>query len=158
MASTKAIGDIGEQLAVEYLEEKGYEVLERNAKYCDCEADIICCCYVDRLGNVVKQNRKSPLKRLFGKRKSASYVKSGLLRVIVFCEVKTRTGGEYGEAVEAVTPYKMGRYVTLAKAYIARHFTANDDVRFDVIEVGDGGINHIENAFSENDARYPKRR
>ena len=34
----------------------------------------------------------------------------------------------------------------------------NNDLRFDVIEVGEGGINHIEGAFGENEAKYPRKR
>lgn len=38
---TKAIGDIGENIACDYLEDNGYEILERNAKYLGAEADIV---------------------------------------------------------------------------------------------------------------------
>ncbi|MDE6303158.1 MAG: YraN family protein [Clostridia bacterium] len=159
MASTKATGDIGEQLAAEYLERQGYTILERNAKYAGCEADIICCCEVKPDGTIVKPKKQNGLfSKLFGKHKSGSSQNRNTNRVTVFCEVKTRTGGEYGEAIEAVDAYKIGRYVTLAKAYAARYFTANEDIRFDVIEVGqDGEINHVENAFTANDARYPRK-
>ncbi|MCM1305806.1 MAG: YraN family protein [Bacteroides sp.] len=79
-------------------------------------------------------------------------------RTIVFCEVKTRYDSAYGSAAEAVTPYKIGRYVRAAKAYLARLANVNKNLRFDVIEVGESGINHIENAFDEGDAKYPRKR
>jgi putative endonuclease len=36
-----SLGKKGEDLAVEYLKEKGYEILERNIRYERCELDII---------------------------------------------------------------------------------------------------------------------
>lgn len=158
MANTKAIGDKGEQIAAEYLESKGYAVLERNAKYCGCEADIICCCYENSDGTIVApKKRKVGFNNTFLKNKDSVLSKNGVRRIIVFCEVKTRAGGDYGFGAEAVTPYKMGRYVTLAKAYMSYHHITDEDVRFDVIEVCDGEVNHIKDAFCENDARYPRR-
>ena len=41
MKNTRATGDIGENIAVEYLKTKGYKILERNAKYTGVEIDII---------------------------------------------------------------------------------------------------------------------
>ncbi len=42
MKNTTLIGNIGEQLACDYLTDKGYRILERNAKICGAEIDIIC--------------------------------------------------------------------------------------------------------------------
>ena len=145
--NTTFVGNIGEQIAVDHLRENGYRILERNAKICGCEIDIICEAYVKPDGSVVA--KKNGFKRF--SLKDAE-------RVIVFCEVKTRMGTEYGSAVEAVTPYKIGRYVTAAKAYVSTLKNVNSTIRFDVIEVGDNGINHIEGAFWENEAKYPRRR
>lgn len=39
--NTKAIGDVGEEIAVQYLRDKGYKILERNAEYAGVEIDII---------------------------------------------------------------------------------------------------------------------
>lgn len=126
MKNTTFVGNIGENIAADYLKAKGYRLIERNAKLCGVEIDIIC-----------ETNDKS--------------------RTIVFCEVKTRSDGEYGSAAEAVTPYKVGRYVTAAKAYLARKANLNRNLRFDIIEIGDDGIEHIESAFDEGDAKYPRR-
>ena len=41
MPNTKAVGNIGEELAARYLEKRGYVMLERNAEYAGCEVDII---------------------------------------------------------------------------------------------------------------------
>ena len=157
--NTKIIGDIGEKIARDVYTERGYKILEINAKYCDCEVDLICECYVDENGNLIRQkeeNRISKfLEKLGIKRKSDKQNKGE--RTIVFCEVKTRYGEDMGAPEEAVTPYKVGRYVTAAKAYISFHRLANANVRFDIFTVGENGYNLIENAFTENDAKYPKR-
>lgn len=42
MNSNLDIGEFGEDLAVEYLESKGFEILERNWRYKHWELDIIC--------------------------------------------------------------------------------------------------------------------
>ncbi|MBR2956409.1 MAG: YraN family protein [Clostridia bacterium] len=39
--NTKAIGDIGEEIAVNYLKKQGYKILERNAVYAGVEIDVI---------------------------------------------------------------------------------------------------------------------
>ena len=54
--NTRLAGDIGEKIAVDYLEKEGYRILERNATYCDCEVDVICECYIDKNGNLIRQN------------------------------------------------------------------------------------------------------
>lgn len=41
MSKSKSLGDAGEQFAVEYLLEKGYDVLERNYHFKRAEIDII---------------------------------------------------------------------------------------------------------------------
>ena len=155
MKNTKAVGNIGEQIAAEYLEDYGYTVIERNAVYGGCEGDIISECYADENGEIMPRvkngNGASSLLSKLVKSNKKKYN-----RIIVFCEVKTRYGEEYGSGLEAVTPYKIGRYITAAKAYCAQKRLMNEDVRFDVIEVGDSGVVHIKDAFTENDAKYPK--
>lgn len=179
MKNTTAIGSFGEQTAAEYLKKKGYKIIERNARYCGCEVDIICECRTNENGEALPcKSRAKGLSALFSKQKSSKETKSASSmqtnsdgekqkkfkfskqkgnRVIVFCEVKTRCGEEYGAGIEAVTPYKVGRYVTAAKAYCSQKFSMNVEVRFDIIEVSDRGVLHIPDAFSENDAKYPRK-
>ncbi len=152
--NTKAVGDIGEQIAVDYLKTQGYSVLERNAVYCGCEADIICECFVDGNDNVIKRSKAG---RLLDKLLPRSAAKTAGERVLVFCEVKTRYGDGYGTGAEAVTQYKVGRYITAAKAYCSQHFCPNARVRFDIIEICDGAVNHLTGAFNENDAKYVRK-
>lgn len=65
--------------------------------------------------------------------------------VLCFCEVKTRNSDLYGAPSEAVNCAKQQRYIRAADHYLG----GKDDctVRFDIIEVFRGEINHIENAF-----------
>lgn len=153
--NTSYIGAIGEEIATKTLLEEGYAVLERNAKLCDCEVDIVCECYVDKNGNLIKQNCNRFLEKLCSVFKINSK-KSGE-RTVVFCEVKTRYGNLYGAPEEAITPYKIARYVTFAKAYILKHRLHNAKIRFDVMAIDDDGCRHIVGAFDENDAKYSRR-
>lgn len=57
---------------------------------------------------------------------------------LVFVEVKTRTGGGYGSAAEAVTPAKQRQLVRLAAAYLAATGGAERPCRFDVVTVEPG--------------------
>ena len=156
--NTKARGDIGEQIACEYLEKKGYRILHRNLKLTSCEVDIVAEAYFDDFVNLISQKRSfSDLfaKLLHVKPRKKNIKKQGE-RTLVFVEVKTRESEEHGAPEEAVDAYKKGRYVTAAKSYIVKYGEQNTPVRFDVIAIEDDKVNHIENAFTENDARYPK--
>lgn len=66
---------------------------------------------------------------------------------IAFIEVKTRLTDKFGAPAEAVTFAKQRKYALAAQLYFSQ---CEDDciIRFDVIEVFRGEINHIENAFS----------
>ena len=63
--------------------------------------------------------------------------------VLSFCEVKTRLSDAYGSPSEAVNRKKQTQYLQAAKFFDGGDLT----VRFDIIEVYKGEINHIENAF-----------
>ena len=66
--------------------------------------------------------------------------------VVAFIEVKTRLSENYGAPSEAVGRARKTKYVQAAKYY----FYGNQidvTVRFDIIEILNGEINHIENAF-----------
>jgi putative endonuclease len=70
--------------------------------------------------------------------------------VLVFIEVKTRTGDVYGAPFEAVTRRKRAKIRTVALSYMKR-FRKEVPVRFDVISVSmQGGIpslEYIQDAF-----------
>ena len=74
-------------------------------------------------------------------------VKKG--KTYCFIEVKARSSEHFGLPKEAVTPYKQHRYRKIAMQYLKSNGLMSDKIgiRFDVIEVLDGEVNHIENAF-----------
>ncbi len=65
----------------------------------------------------------------------------------VFIEVKTRTGNEYGVPSEAVDRKKQEKYFKAAQFYLQREKKIDVPCRFDVVEIENGQINHIFNAF-----------
>lgn len=66
--------------------------------------------------------------------------------VLIFCEVKTRTSAFYGAPSEAVGARRTARYRRAAEYYL-QNLKEEYTLRFDVIEILGGEINHIENAF-----------
>jgi putative endonuclease len=58
---------------------------------------------------------------------------------VVFIEVKTRAGGAFGGAAEAVTPGKQRRIAAVAADFLARHRLEDRACRFDVVAVDVGG-------------------
>ena len=67
---------------------------------------------------------------------------------IVFIEVKTRSGDEFGAPSEAVNAKKREKYYKVASEYLQREKKLDSPCRFDVVEIENGQINHIINAFS----------
>lgn len=72
-------------------------------------------------------------------------------RVLVFVEVKTRSGRRFGDAAEAVTFTKQRRIALLANEYLLRHPVSDCPCRFDVVSIHlDGSapaVEIIRNAF-----------
>lgn len=154
--NTKSIGAAGEDFAVKVLEDKGYCILERNISCAGCEIDVVCECYTDKNGDLIHCNSRGVFDKILQSAKRK--LKCNGERTIVFCEIKTRYDDALGTPEEAVTPYKAGRYVKAAKAYLAQHRLANARVRFDIFAIDKDGYNHIVNAFCENDAKYPRKK
>ncbi|HEX5449838.1 MAG TPA: YraN family protein [Gaiellaceae bacterium] len=69
-------------------------------------------------------------------------------RVLVFCEVKSKTGAGFGDPLEMVTPEKERRIRRAAELWLARHpEAAGLVVRFDVVAERAGRLQHVPNAF-----------
>ena len=72
-------------------------------------------------------------------------------RVLVFVEVKTRTGHGFGSPFEAVEARKQQRMIRAAQFFLSQKGLHQRDARFDVIGVSwpgrDPVVEHIENAF-----------
>ncbi len=69
--------------------------------------------------------------------------------VVVFVEVKTRVNDDYGQPSEAVNFRKRNKYFKVATEYLVREKLLDVPCRFDVIEISDGKINHLVDAFCE---------
>ncbi len=69
-------------------------------------------------------------------------------RILVACEVKTRSGLRYGTPVEAVTRQKLRRLRRLAVRWVMAHGVTFDELRVDIVGVlrspsGDFTIEHV---------------
>lgn len=116
MAKHNITGAIGEKLALQYLLEKGFKLIEKSWRYKHKEIDLI----MDDNG------------------------------VLVFIEVKTRTGDYFGNPEDFVTKEKQNFLIQAANYYI--DFTNFDgQSRFDIVSVLHHGnqvkIDHIQEAF-----------
>ena len=67
--------------------------------------------------------------------------------VIVFVEVKTRTNTKFGLPRESVTHYKQNKIRAVATCFLKENKLTDIPVRFDVIDILNGNITHIPNAF-----------
>ena len=81
-------------------------------------------------------------------------------RVVCFVEVRSRSTGEYGGALEALTGRKMRRLSMAAMAYIRARRLENVQVRFDFAAVETDGragtqVKLVKNAFCPRE--YPWR-
>jgi putative endonuclease len=72
-------------------------------------------------------------------------------RVIVFVEVKTRTGHGFGSPFEAVEFRKQQKMIQAAQYFLNEKKLYQRDARFDVVGIswpaGEPVVEHIENAF-----------
>jgi putative endonuclease len=70
---------------------------------------------------------------------------------VVFCEVKARSGSQFGAPAEAVGPSKQARIRRLAARWLREHRQGlrvrPTVVRFDVAAILDGRIDVLEGAF-----------
>lgn len=70
----------------------------------------------------------------------------------IFCEVKTRSGVDYGAPLDAVGPNKVRRLRELARAWLAERELTGCPVRFDVISIlwpprGRPSLEHLPGVF-----------
>lgn len=73
--------------------------------------------------------------------------------LLVFIEVKTRSGNQYGQPEEAITPTKQQHLVDAAESYLQANPQIKADWRVDVIAItqqpgGETDVVHFENALS----------
>lgn len=69
---------------------------------------------------------------------------------LIFVEVRTRQGENFGLAIESVTPAKQARLIELAQTYLQQQSVSSLAWRIDVVAVqlgpGSPHVEHIENA------------
>ena len=119
---TRKKGNVGEDLAVRFLNENGYEVIARNYRLRDSEIDIV---FKDNIN-----------------------VGYGIEEYIVFAEVKYRETHLSGYGYDAVTGSKMKQIIKAAKHFLyTNRYSDDTPVRFDVISIEKEEIRHIINAF-----------
>ena len=70
---------------------------------------------------------------------------------VAFVEVKRRSGLNYGRPAEAVNREKQQRIAHAAALYMQENGLSEARIRFDVIEILPGEIQHIEGAFDATD-------
>lgn len=72
-------------------------------------------------------------------------------RVIVFVEVKTRSGDRFGGPLEAVPPRKQRKMIESAQFFLSQKKLHHREARFDVVGISRAGarpvVEHVENAF-----------
>lgn len=106
MAAKDELGRAGEDRAVAYLQDQGYEILARNWRAPTGEIDVIA-----RTG-----------------------------RQLVFVEVKTRRGGDFGDPLEAVDARKRARLWRLAHAWLERNPDLSEGWAFRLDVIGITGL------------------
>ena len=67
--------------------------------------------------------------------------------VVVFCEVKEKTGGSFGAPLEMVDERKQERLRRAAGMWLAREQDESLTARFDVVSVQAGKLERLERAF-----------
>ena len=67
--------------------------------------------------------------------------------VVVFVEVRYRSGQSHGTAQASISRSKISRIVKTAVFYIKENNLFGRDFRFDVAAVSPEGLDHIPNAF-----------
>lgn len=69
-------------------------------------------------------------------------------RKLIFCEVKEKTGDQFGDPIEMVDEEKQRRLRLAAESWLAGHpETHGLDVSFDVIAVRGGRLERVAQAF-----------
>lgn len=129
----RLIGDNGEKIACQFLKKNYYLIFTSNYATKYGEIDIIAI--------ETKKSRKM----------TEEYkIMPKVIRdedVLVFVEVKTRKSNLFGQPSEAVDNKKIKNYESVASEFIKTKTDGTMQYRYDIIEILDGKINHIKNAF-----------
>lgn len=129
----KQMGIKGEKLAEKYLKNLHYKIIAKN--------------YQNRLGEIdivaieTKKSRKL--------QDDYSIMPKTIQNedVLIFVEVKNRSSLSFGAPSEFVDKKKQNNYYKVFQYFISEKKLEGMQIRFDIIEVYSGKINHIKNAF-----------
>ena len=132
-------GKWGEEVAAQYLKQRGYAILERNTRTPYGEIDIIASQKVGSMSGLNEQVNES---------------------MLVFIEVKTRSSKAYGYPEQALTSRKKENLLSSIQDYLQCHPDMDLAWRVDVISIQrtkkdkSPKITHFENALisSSNDS------
>lgn len=128
------VGKWGEERAADYLRQRGYQILEQNARTPYGEIDLVAC--------------HAPDPAVAG-----PWIGS-VRPTIVFIEVKTRRSTAFGPPEESITPRKRQHLLAAIQAYMLAHPELDGNWRLDVIAIQQSTpgqppeITHFENAIT----------
>lgn len=160
--NTRVVGNIYETLASDFLQKKGYHILERNYSNRFGEIDIIALYHPPLERNLPDHtapyteegaHEKSSIRTVYSEEHTCCVSEEELLyqpgSMLVICEVKYRTHRGTGDPAEAVTKGKIRHICRTAAGYYLEHGLSDSfPCRFDVISIlGSGELRHIEDAF-----------
>jgi putative endonuclease len=109
------LGSWGEDLAADFLQKQGFEILARNLRTPHGEIDLVARKKAGDISEPVRQNAQALL--------------------TVFVEVKARSGTEFGYPEQAVTAAKRLHLLAAAQEYILQHPETGGEWRVDVIAI-----------------------
>lgn len=133
----------GEVQAQKYLLKQGYKILGTNMKIAGVEIDIVAICPRRVLLRDLKQEYKQNLLI----KSSYEVTKKQLMDTLVFVEVKARSTSDYGMPYEAVDSKKQYRIRRAGDTFTIKPQYSNTPIRYDIISILDGNLQHIKNAF-----------
>src|SRR5204863_8735281 len=76
--------------------------------------------------------------------------------VLVFVEVRSRSDGEHGDAVEMIGRAKQRRVARVARCYLAAASPVFEQCRFDVVAITGGEAIRIKDAFRAGGLSVPR--
>ena len=146
----RSCGSYYEEMAAEYLQNRGHRILQKNFRCRMGEIDLI-----SRVG---REDTDFPELSWGERSQGESISREGSLATgmpdlvypdtLVFTEVKFRASEVCGDAVSAVDRRKQSKIYRVAQFYMMKHHIPEDThCRFDVIAFDGGQIHHYPNAF-----------
>ncbi len=106
---------LGEDKACNFLQKKGFKIIERNFRKGYGEIDIIA---------IDSSNQEE--------------------KTLVFIEVKTRKSNSFGSPLEAITPWKLKSLIRTAQFYKLIHPNLPDNMRIDAVSIILSSSNEVE--------------